>query len=62
MHVVVLLRWQAKIYSFSFYIDLVEFEWLQFQRRNRIYKEEQRQIRAAARKAKGEDDGESPHH
>lgn len=28
---------------------------LQFQRRNRIYKEEQRKIRAAARKAKGED-------
>ncbi|GAY57981.1 hypothetical protein CUMW_183570 [Citrus unshiu] len=26
-----------------------------FQRRNRIYKEEQRKIRAAARKAKGED-------
>jgi NADH dehydrogenase (ubiquinone) Fe-S protein 5 len=30
---------------------------LQFQRRNRIYKEEQRQIRAAARKAKEEAEG-----
>uniref|UniRef100_UPI001CB8AE91 NADH dehydrogenase [ubiquinone] iron-sulfur protein 5-B-like n=1 Tax=Erigeron canadensis TaxID=72917 RepID=UPI001CB8AE91 len=36
----------------------------EFQRRNRIYKEEQRQIRAAAQKAKGGDahgDG-VPHH
>nr|GEU77300.1 hypothetical protein [Tanacetum cinerariifolium] len=35
-----------------------------FQRRNRIYKEEQRQIRAAAQKAKsGDVDGEGvPHH
>jgi len=34
---------------------------LQFQRRNRVYKEEQRQIRAAARKAKGEDENENHH-
>ncbi|XP_078436162.1 NADH dehydrogenase [ubiquinone] iron-sulfur protein 5-B-like isoform X2 [Wolffia australiana] len=36
----------------------------EFQRRNRIYKEEQRQIRAAERKAKGEaeDVGGSAHH
>lgn len=33
----------------------------EFQRRNRVYKEEQRQIRAAARKAKGEDDNEIRH-
>ena len=42
---------------------MLELNW-QFQRRNRIYKEEQRQIRAAAQKAKGGDvDGEGvPHH
>lgn len=34
----------------------------QFQRRNRIYKEEQRQIRAAAQKAKGGDGDGVPHH
>ncbi|XP_076900974.1 NADH dehydrogenase [ubiquinone] iron-sulfur protein 5-B-like [Bidens hawaiensis] len=33
-----------------------------FQRRNRIYKEEQRQIRAAAEKAKGGDGDGVPHH
>ncbi|KAI3694258.1 hypothetical protein L1987_77222 [Smallanthus sonchifolius] len=34
----------------------------EFQRRNRIYKEEQRQIRAAAQKAKGGDSDGVPHH
>ncbi|KAI3956355.1 hypothetical protein MKW92_026954 [Papaver armeniacum] len=35
----------------------------EFQRRNRVYKEEQRQIRAAVRKAKeGEEGGENKHH
>lgn len=35
---------------------------LQYQRRNRIYKEEQRQLRAAARKAKeGGDTAENNH-
>ncbi|XP_026456761.1 NADH dehydrogenase [ubiquinone] iron-sulfur protein 5-B-like [Papaver somniferum] len=35
----------------------------EFQRRNRVYKEEQRQIRAAVRKAKeGEEGGANKHH
>lgn len=35
----------------------------EFQRRNRVYKEEQRQIRAAVRKAKeGEEGGVNKHH
>lgn len=35
---------------------------LQFQRRNRIYKEEQRKLRAAARKAKEGGEGIDTHH
>ncbi|OAY49516.1 NADH dehydrogenase [ubiquinone] iron-sulfur protein 5-B [Manihot esculenta] len=34
----------------------------EFQRRNRIYKEEQRKIRAAARKGKESGDGVDSHH
>lgn len=34
---------------------------MQFQRRNRIYKEEQRQIRVAARKGKDEGVGNDHH-
>ncbi|GMH08022.1 hypothetical protein Nepgr_009862 [Nepenthes gracilis] len=34
----------------------------EFQRRNRIYKEEQRQLRAASRKAKEGGDGNQSHH
>jgi NADH dehydrogenase (ubiquinone) Fe-S protein 5 len=38
-------------------LKLCNSSFFQFQRRNRIYKEEQRQIRAAARKAKEEAEG-----
>lgn len=44
------------------FIYLIVFHFFQFQRRNRVYKEEQRQLRAAAEKAKGGGGGADGHH
>jgi predicted metal-dependent phosphotriesterase family hydrolase len=41
---------------------VLSLDLLQFQRRNRIYKEEQRKLRAAARKAKEGGEGIDTHH
>lgn len=52
-----------KFWYFSLYFLVTGlFPLLQYQRRNRIYKEEQRQLRAASQKKKEGGDGGGGHH